>query len=279
MVGIYKNNDDHDHNDDDENDDSNDQKKDDDDHDDNDKEDIIIVKFYSVPRDCLPGHKVDSNGTGRLDVVVSPDFGYVPTDETREEEHRRRRKQIPMPPLPELLTVLVTTSPIRSNPSTELIERIFGTFRLGGGTDLAIHCRKVIVCDGYRETVVVDTKTGTTNTARYGNAKQAMRNGIVTSDQRSNYERYKRNLRQLCDDAGPESPFRNTTVHELTSRHGYGFAVRHVLQQTDLVTTPYVIVIQHDRTFMRPTPIHETVAAMWNNLHIKYVGMTMRYVL
>eukprot|EP00546_Thalassionema_frauenfeldii_P001527 CAMPEP_0178934900 /NCGR_PEP_ID=MMETSP0786-20121207/24177_1 /TAXON_ID=186022 /ORGANISM="Thalassionema frauenfeldii, Strain CCMP 1798" /LENGTH=231 /DNA_ID=CAMNT_0020612849 /DNA_START=432 /DNA_END=1127 /DNA_ORIENTATION=- len=55
------------------------------------------------------------------------------------------------------------------------------------------------------------------------------------------------------------------------TRHGYGFALRHALQNN--IQTPYVMVIQHDRTFMRPCPITETVQAMYNsNDNIKYVG-------
>ena len=66
----------------------------------------------------------------------------------------------------------------------------------------------------------------------------------------------------------------NTVVEELEFRHGYGFALRHALREC--ITTPYVIVIQHDRTFMRPTPILETLKAMWYHRNIKYVGMSMR---
>jgi hypothetical protein len=274
-------------------------KEDDDDGDEDDDEDIIIVKFYNVPIECLPNNNTSSssvnsnddnnttnNNSNNTSGVTSPEFGYVPTPQTQQEQDRRRSQE--MPPIHELLTILVTTSPIKSNPSTELIEYVFNTFQLGGGYDFAVLCKKVIVCDGYRETVVKED--GTTNTAKYGTTKQAMRNGIVSSDQKLAYEQYKQNLKMLCVNAAaaaaggseddqaepPSSPFVNTQVYELPSRHGYGFAVKHVLQNTELVTTPYVIVIQHDRTFMRPTPIRETLKAMYNNLHIKYVGMTMR---
>lgn len=124
------------------------------------------------------------------------------------------------------------------------------------------------MADGYR-TKNVDEKV----TQRHANVKQAMRNGIVTEDQAENYRLYKERLKELCAAAGADSIFCNTRVEELDSRHGYGFALRHALQ---LVDTPYVCVIQHDRTFMRPTPIRETLAAMWQHPHIKYVGMSMR---
>ena len=71
-------------------------------------------------------------------------------------------------------------------------------------------------------------------------------------------------------------PFRNAKVVELDERHGYGFALRHALRHC--LDTPYVCVIQHDRTFMRPTPIKETIHAMENDpeQRIKYVGISMR---
>ena len=101
-----------------------------------------------------------------------------------------------------------------------------------------------------------------------------MRNGIVTSEQSQRYEQFKQALRNLCSNATETSPFHNTVMEELDSRHGYGFALRHALRHC--VTTPFVCVIQHDRTFMRPTPMAETLEAMWKHPNIKYVGMSMR---
>ncbi len=91
-------------------------------------------------------------------------------------------------------------------------------------------------------------------------------------------------LRKLYDEANvpttdhlTKNPFRNTRVVELEEQHGYGFALRHALYHC-CVDTPYVCVIQHDRTFMRPTPVTEVVSAMRNDpeQRIKYVGLTMR---
>jgi hypothetical protein len=102
-----------------------------------------------------------------------------------------------------------------------------------------------------------------------------MRNGIVDGSLLDNYDEFKKVLKRLCDSAAEATPFFNATVVvELETRHGYGFALRHALRKC--VSTPYVIVIQHDRTFMRPTPIHDTVRAMGSHANIKYVGMSMR---
>lgn len=240
---------------------------------------VVLIKFFCLPLDLLPS--TPSLSTGRQQVpsltvqptVTNPEFGYVPTKDSREEQIRRRC--MAMPPLESLLTIVITTSPIKSNPSTELLERVLETFLLGGGPTFAYGCRKVIVCDGCRQ-------KGESTTKRHANDKQAMRNGIVTADQLRNYVQFKENLKRRCDEAGsvrpgetrPASPFVNTTVEELDFRHGYGFALKHAV--TECVSTPYVMVIQHDRTFMRPTPIAETVDAMWHDPKIKYVGMSMR---
>ncbi|CAJ1953586.1 unnamed protein product [Cylindrotheca closterium] len=211
---------------------------------------ILFVKFYFLPPENL-------SETEQLEDSI---FGYRPSEDLLDRPDK-------MPPIEDILTVIVTTSPIKSNPSTELLERVFDTFP-NGGDSFAYKCRKIIVCDGCRQR---DAKT----TKKHNNFKQAMRNGIVNDDQYENYTQFKQNLSKLCESAQQDSAFWNTSVEELDTRHGYGFALRHALQEC--VSTPYVIVIQHDRTFMRPTPIEATLRAMWHNHHrIKYVGMSMR---
>jgi hypothetical protein len=180
------------------------------------------------------------------------------------------------PSLTELLTIVVTTSPIKSNPSTELLERTFETFHLGGRE--FTECFKVIVCDGVR---VIDHDNNTTPngvnivTKKHATVKQALRNGIASVEQAEDYKEFKRRLKKLCLEAPAESPFWNAEVEELDERHGYGFALRHALLHC--VKTPFVCVIQHDRTFMRPTPVLQALHAMWRHpKKIKYIGMNMR---
>jgi len=178
------------------------------------------------------------------------------------------RPTAPMPPMKDLLTIVVTTSPIQSHPSTELLERTFETFRLAG--DEFIKCHKVIVCDGCR--VVEHEKVVS---KKHANDRQKLRSGIATLKQADNYLVFKQALKKICRDAPEDSPFTNSEVEELESRHGYGFALRHALRHC--VSTPYVCVIQHDRTFMRKTPVQETLHSMlMSQGHIKYVSMSMR---
>lgn len=48
--------------------------------------------------------------------------------------------------LKEKLTVIVTTSPVRSNPDTHVISKVFESFLLVPGL---AQCRKLLICDGY----------------------------------------------------------------------------------------------------------------------------------
>jgi hypothetical protein len=237
---------------------------------------VRVLQFYSLAdiSTAAAGRQVENN------VDQNDTFGYVPS--RQDEIQRTQRLNEPMPPLSDLLTIIVTTSPIRSNPSTEVLERAMGTFVMGG-PEFAFQCRKVIVCDGFRTQTGDDCQGGDGHNGthhkvsrRHNNLKQAMRNGIVTSQQADNYRLFKQNVRTLCEQASAngESVFGNAKVVELEERHGYGFALRHVLR--NCIETPFVCVVQHDRTFMRPSPVSETVRAMWLHANIKYVGFSMR---
>ena len=170
-------------------------------------------------------------------------------------------------PLSSLLTVIITTSPIRSNPSLTLLESIIATFPYAAPLQT---CSKIIVCDGYKKKDAQEGKH-----VKYANEKSQMRSGIVDDAQEGNYAEYKKQLKQRCvDDADDQAlPFHNTRILDLPTRHGYGFALKASLS---LVETPYVIVIQHDRNFMRSTPVEEAVRVMEVDPTVKYVGMCMR---
>lgn len=224
-----------------------------------DSDRVVLVKFYNLPHQTA--------------TSVSAPATDSETDPCIESVHDESRASLPMPPLEDVLTIIVTTSPIRSNPSTELLEHTFQSFPYAGD-DFAYKCRKLIVCDGCR---VLDSNSNGNEkkvSRRHNNVKQALRSGITTTRQAQQYEEFKENLKTLCEGAPPVSPFWNSSVVALQERHGYGFALREALRNH--VSTPYVCVIQHDRTFMRPTPLRDSVHAMWNHSNVKYVGMSMR---
>ena len=221
---------------------------------------VLIFKLYKLP----PNENVKS-------TIPSSDEAHHNTN-LQEQERMREHDQAG---LRDLLTIVITTSPIRSNPSTELIETIMETF-VHAGPDFAYDCRKVIVCDGFRVSSASPSEASqpVAVSKRYGNVKQAMRNGIVSEDQAERYRQFKIALRELCNQAklGASQDlttklFRNTVIEELEERHGYGFALRHALQHC--VPTPFVCVIQHDRTFMRPTPLKQIINCMLKNPIVK----------
>jgi hypothetical protein len=90
---------------------------------------VRIIKFYSLLERSEEENCEDNDEA----------FGYIP------KPSDMLRCTQPMPPLHDLLTIIVTTSPVKSNPSTELLERAMDTF-MHGGPDFAYKCRKVIVC-------------------------------------------------------------------------------------------------------------------------------------
>ena len=90
----------------------------------------LFIKFYSLS-ECADDQDDDPVDT----------FGHVPS--------KSSMRPSPMPPLPDILTIIVTTSPIKSNPSTELLEKVFDRFRFAGDA-FCFQCRKIIVCGTLR---------------------------------------------------------------------------------------------------------------------------------
>lgn len=57
----------------------------------------------------------------------------------------------------------------------------------------------------------------------------------------------------------PGSLINGAKILELGERNGFGFAMKEGLKE---VTTPYVIVVQHDRNFKDSADVVQVVAAM-----------------
>lgn len=138
-------------------------------------------------------------------------------------------------------TVIITTSPVQSNPSTTYIEAVLASFAL---VPALAGVRRLLVCDGVRET---ETQT----------AKRGFRGGWVTPEGARRYADYRARLRKLASDG--EGDWRNTEVLELERRQGFGFAVRAALDHVD---TELVLVQQHDRFFRRPLDLLPALRAL-----------------
>jgi len=150
--------------------------------------------------------------------------------------------------LEDKLTVILCTSPVKSNPSTKLIEETYGSMCHYAPALKA--CRLIISCDGYK----------TRDKAKY-------RSGQVTEEGGKNYEAFLEKLGKL--ELGE--------IVRCQEREGFGFALKNALAH---VKTPYVIVVQHDRNFVRAAPVVDVVKCLEaNDSWLKYVLLPTTTVL
>ncbi|KAG8157662.1 hypothetical protein KVR01_012324 [Diaporthe batatas] len=180
-----------------------------------------------------------------------------------------------MPPIPEALTVIITTSPTPSAPSTELLDTILASFH--EHCPLLLECNVVVVLDTYDRIAPVNR----------------LKKGSVTAEGAQNFAAYKDNVKRLvlkefvgaesleevllledCGQAEYGSPCIATNFTALkiqrtedervvfiepSERLGFGLAVRSALR---LVDTPYVWVQQHDWNLIVSIPIQSIVEVM-----------------
>lgn len=177
-------------------------------------------------------------------------------------------------PVSDLLTVILTTSPTPSAPSSELIEAILQSFHRH--CPILTSCRVIVVFDSYDQIV----------------PQARLKRGQVTAEQASNFDLYKVNVKNLvlgqyfpghldgmllqvtkgeAEFGSPNIvnnsvPFeaRQTTDKRVTfiepsRRFGFGLAVREALRLTE---TPYVFVAQHDWSIVADIPINDLLHVM-----------------
>lgn len=199
---------------------------------------------------------------------------------------------IPAPcpsPISELLTLIITTSPTPSAPSTELLSTIIASFR--DFCPVLLRCRVVVVFDTYDRIA----------------PKNQLKKGSVTAEGAEKYPAYKENVKSfiLQEFLQPKSSVRReplvveegqaeygspgiathfvplkvsrtedkrVTFIEPSERVGFGLAVRSALRT---VETPYVWVQQHDWELFSSVPVEQIVSVMKDqsreNAPIEYV--------
>jgi hypothetical protein len=116
------------------------------------------------------------------------------------------------------------------------------------------NCPKVVVCDG------VKVKAKKPKASDY-------RKGCVDAGGLSDYELFVENVRALANKKMGSLAGSNVIV--LEERQGFGFAVREALKA---VTTPWVMVVQHDHKFVRPVDLPAVLQCMEQNADVKYIG-------
>jgi hypothetical protein len=183
--------------------------------------------------------------------------------------------------LDKLVTVIISTSPLPSHPSTAVIDAVLQSH--ARFCPELVACRRVVVFDGY--------KTGPTLRLKKGNVTETIAQG---------YEAYKAQLKQLI--SGGQSCFGQQETQKLliggqrqyaelsvrrtvdgkavfiepTKQIGFALGVKAAL---GLVTTPYVFVQQHDWALCSPLPLPDMLAAMEScsqhdsNVPINYIGL------
>jgi len=192
-------------------------------------------------------------------------------------------------PAPQLITLVITTSPTPSAPSTDLVSDVLESFKL--------HCPVLLSC---RVIVVLDTYD------RIGECNR-LKKGQVTAEGAKTIEQYKLNVKKhilkeyypeeedispvLSRDLGcaefgsPHAADNQITLFishtedkrvnfiEPAVRLGFGLAVRSALR---IVETPYVWIQQHDWPLVRDIPLGPLLEVMQaseadSSVPVKYV--------
>lgn len=214
----------------------------------------------SVSQKRLTFHRARVHGADEVTrrLVAEDELLRNYVHRTREEVRRKEDDTVTMKSISsclvdassretaKLLTVLISTSATQSNPSTLLLETTMASFRYA---PLLWHCRRIIVCDGYRS-----------------GERTAYRRGILDRDAAVAYEEYVDRLTMLAESG--VRPVGGSKVLALPDRRGFGHALKAALE---LVSTPYVMVVQHDRVFSRPLDVAAMLRWIGREPRIKYL--------
>ena len=151
-----------------------------------------------------------------------------------------------------LVTTVIVTSYVRSHPKTDLLLQVVESLKCIPSLEIG---PKIIVFDGYN--VSMDPKIWKT------------KKGLLTVEQAERYEMYFAAVKQLYE--GDTSVRDKIRLIKLDKHMGFAFAVREALL---MCTTPYAMIVQHDRMFTKPfCDFKKVVKVMETNGHIKYVGL------
>ena len=126
------------------------------------------------------------------------------------------------------VTVIITTSPARSDPDIDLVRATVLSLELAG----LAQCRTILVCDHFE--------------AASAGSKCSEHGGVLSADR---VRSYRARLDALRHAEFTSSRHMNMEFLELQSWHGFALATFAALK---LVNTPLVCVVQHDLCFLRP---------------------------
>ena len=105
-------------------------------------------------------------------------------------------------PVEELLTVVVTSSPVKSNPSPRMLEASLRSTATAAG-----RCRKLVMCDGFKRRKRSQPKVG-----------------VINDEEAARYTEYVAAVAGLC--RGGDAAFARTRVVRLARRQGSAYAIK-----------------------------------------------------
>lgn len=148
------------------------------------------------------------------------------------------------------ITVLIVTSPIRSNPSTQMLEEVLAGLCLIEELSAA---QWLFVCDGF--------------TIATGKQQPRHKGGVIAEEHIARYDKFIENVRELT-----RARSNQCDILRLPERLGFGHAVKTGLES---VRTPFVLVVQHDQRIVRPFDVSSVLHVMTQHpTQLKYVGLT-----
>ena len=206
----------------------------------------------------------------------------MPMTSTRTSTvHDVLQHQCPCQRMVPLLTILIQTSPIPSHPSTALLEALFRSFdrHMKGIRSLA---KIYILCDGFDEVEDDDRVDGQSGDKK---RKDGTKRGRVSRDVAGRYREHLKQMRakldrppfavapssscgDTCGASGDCQNSRAVEMIELPERHGSACAIKAAFDM-GLVTTPFVMVAQHDNFFVSDVSLPSILEAMTHTEWIK----------
>ena len=156
------------------------------------------------------------------------------------------------------LTVVITTSPIPSNPHTDMIIATLKSLDLVG----LKYYKKLVYCDGY----IISNKN-------------TYKSGRITKEKALDYEDFIENLKKYAKDeksSNIEIIDYETDINSNPVRNGFAINIKRSLLR---IKTPYIMVVQHDHQFIRKVDINSIINGMeLSKPLINYIGFMSKSV-